>query len=86
MFCQKHHLHFVSDEVYALTSYENPDIPDPIPFVSALSLDVTALGVDPSLTHTVWSTSKDFGQSGVRMVSKSDIIHWRLRGRTDGYI
>lgn len=67
-FCKKHDLHFISDEVYALTSFESLDVPDPVPFVSALALDVKGLGCDLSKVHTVWSPSKDFGESGFRMV------------------
>ena len=77
-FCQRHSIHFISDEIYALTSYKNTDIPTPVPFVSVLSLDVVALGVDRSRVHVIWSTSKDFGQSGVRMVRKQNdnLIEW----------
>jgi len=67
-FCKKHHIHFISDEVYALTNFENPDILHPAPFVSVLSLDPDQIGADSSRVHVVWSTSKDFGQSGFRMV------------------
>jgi len=69
-FCNAHNIHFVSDEIYALTSFACPDIPNPVPFVSALSIDVEKLGCNRSRVHTIWSTSKDFGQSGVRMVVK----------------
>ena len=67
-FCQEHDIHFISDEVYAMTSFETTDLPNPEPFVSALSLDVEGLGCDLSRVHTIWSPSKDFGQSGFRMV------------------
>lgn len=71
MFCQRRNIHFISDEIYALTSCTGAYAPNPTPFVSALSLDVVRLGYDLSRVHTVWSTSKDFGQSGIRMVGKS---------------
>jgi aspartate/methionine/tyrosine aminotransferase len=67
-FCQRRNIHYISDEVYALTRIECPELLNPQPFVSALSVDVEKLGCDISRVHTVWSTSKDFGQSGVRMV------------------
>ena len=67
--CQDLNIYFISDEVYALTSFETDDIPFPIPFTSLLSLDVKGLGCDLWRAHTVWSTSKDFGQSGFRLVS-----------------
>ncbi|KAF1998234.1 PLP-dependent transferase [Amniculicola lignicola CBS 123094] len=66
-FCDNHGIHFISDEVYALSKFENPEIQDPVEFTSVLSLDLNALRVDPSRVHMVWSTSKDFGQSGFRM-------------------
>ncbi|KAL9084060.1 MAG: hypothetical protein Q9165_008261 [Trypethelium subeluteriae] len=65
-FCQRKGIHYVSDEVYALTHFQCEDLTD-IPFVSALNLDIEGLGCDRSRIHTVWSPSKDFGQSGVRM-------------------
>ena len=70
MFCTKRKIHFISDELYALTNFGTDDLPDPIPFVSALALDLEKLGCDPALTHVVWSLSKDFAANGVRMVSR----------------
>jgi aspartate/methionine/tyrosine aminotransferase len=66
-FCERRKIHFVCDEVYALSVFQSPDLPDAQPFVSVLSLDLGNLGVNPSRVHAVWSMSKDFGQSGVRM-------------------
>ncbi|KAF2795571.1 1-aminocyclopropane-1-carboxylate synthase [Melanomma pulvis-pyrius CBS 109.77] len=66
-FCKKYSIHFISDEVYALSVFESSDLPMPKPFVSALSLDLDRIGADKSRVHVVWSTSKDFGQSGFRM-------------------
>lgn len=79
-FCHNHGLHLVSDEVYAMSSFDSsPALP---PFVSALSLlanfpetDVEErhLGkvvIDPSRVHVIWSMSKDFGCSGLRMVGQ----------------
>ncbi|KAI0886469.1 1-aminocyclopropane-1-carboxylate synthase [Annulohypoxylon maeteangense] len=66
-FCAKHNLHFISDEVYALTTFHTPDLPSPTPFTSVLSLDLDAIGAAKNRVHVVWSTSKDFGQSGLRL-------------------
>ncbi|KAI1778792.1 1-aminocyclopropane-1-carboxylate synthase [Hypoxylon cercidicola] len=66
-FCKKYNLHFMSDEVYALSIFSSPDLADARPFVSVLSLDLDEIGADKSRVHMVWSTSKDFGQSGFRM-------------------
>ncbi|KAF3896639.1 hypothetical protein GTR04_1230 [Trichophyton interdigitale] len=66
-FCHGKGIHYISDEVYALSSFENPEIPDAAPFVSALQIDVAGLGCDLSRVHTFWSTSKDFGSNGFRV-------------------
>lgn len=67
-FCQQHGIHYVSDEVYALSVLAGADLEDRAPFTSALSLDLQALGCAPEYVHTIWSVSKDFGSSGIRMV------------------
>ncbi|KAL4981985.1 pyridoxal phosphate-dependent transferase [Aspergillus falconensis] len=62
-FCHAHDLHLISDEVYALSSFESHA--GLCPFVSILSLlegDAMA-----SRVHVIWSMSKDFGCSGIRM-------------------
>jgi aspartate/methionine/tyrosine aminotransferase len=77
-FCEKHDLHFVSDEIYALSIFPNPEVGKNIDFVSALSIDLDRIGVDPSRVHVVWSMSKDFGQSGFRMVNSKwlNFLSW----------
>ncbi|ROT35117.1 1-aminocyclopropane-1-carboxylate synthase C [Sodiomyces alkalinus F11] len=65
-FCQKHNIHLISDEIYALSIWENPDAPDAPPFTSTLSID-TAGRIDPSLVHVLWGMSKDFGSNGIRL-------------------
>lgn len=67
-FCHGKGIHYISDEVYALSVFENPDLPDATPFVSALEIDVKGIGCDLSRVHTFWSTSKDLGSSGYRVV------------------
>lgn len=67
-FCQERKIHFISDEVHALSSFQAWDLPDAVPFTSALQLDATSLGCDLSRVHTVWSISKDLGSSSLRMV------------------
>lgn len=66
-FCERVDIHFISDEVYALSVFQAADLPDAQPFVSTLSLDLHKLKVNPPRVHVVWSMSKDFGQSGVRL-------------------
>lgn len=67
-FCQRHGIHYISDEVYALSVFHNADSASGPSFVSALSLDLQAIGCAPEYVHTIWSVSKDFGASGIRMV------------------
>lgn len=74
-FCEKHDLHLISDEIYALSTYESEDMPRPMPFVSLLSLDFEAMEVSPARAHVIWSVSKDFGCSGFRLVRQSLAIY-----------
>ncbi|KAK0739372.1 aminotransferase GliI [Apiosordaria backusii] len=61
-FCARHNLHFISDEVYALSQLANCTTE----FVSALSLDTQAAGAE-GLVHVLYSLSKDFGFNGLRI-------------------
>ncbi|GAA5991186.1 hypothetical protein JCM10908_006577 [Rhodotorula pacifica] len=66
-FAEKHNLHLIVDEIYALSTYES-DHPDPQPFVSVLSLDpLVDAGCNPSRIHCVYGPSKDFGINGLRL-------------------
>ena len=67
-FCQRRDIHFISDEVFALSTFESADQPNATPFVSALAIDPSALGCDPWRIHIVWSMSKDLGCSGIKIV------------------
>lgn len=67
-FCQRREIHLISDEVYGMTTFSCAEISDPAPFISALSLDASALRCDRSRIHTIWGIGKDFGASGSRMV------------------
>ncbi|RFN50455.1 hypothetical protein FIE12Z_5319 [Fusarium flagelliforme] len=66
-FCQRHQLHLISDEVYALSVWKN-DESRALPFTSCLSIDPTGI-IDPSLITVVWGVSKDFGSNGLRLGS-----------------
>ncbi|KAM0272615.1 hypothetical protein ACHAQH_008606 [Verticillium albo-atrum] len=65
-FCQKYSLHLLSDEIYALSVWDNPDAADAPEFASALSIDTNDL-IDPDLVHVLWGMSKDFGSNGIRL-------------------
>ena len=83
VFCQERGLHLLVDEVYALSEFGGDGDSvnsgaDGERFVSTLAAigqfpDGAVAGssgpvMDPSRLHVVWSMSKDFGSSGVRMV------------------
>ena len=75
--CQKHRVHLLSDEIYALSVWKNNEdsSPPPTEFVSALSVESTGI-IDPSLIHILWGMSKDFGANGIRigaLISQSNI-------------
>ena len=56
-FCQERQIHFISDEIYALSVWEEPSVAHHTPFTSALSIDMTDL-IDPALVHVLWGMSK----------------------------
>lgn len=64
-FAEKHNLHLISDEIYALSVFDTPDNPS-TPFVSLLSIDPAEVGCDPSRLHVIYGASKDFGANGLR--------------------
>ncbi|PMD40867.1 putative aspartate aminotransferase [Hyaloscypha variabilis F] len=64
-FCQKHDLHLISDEVYALSVYPTSE-PDPTPFTSVLTLDSSSL-IDQDKLHVLYGMSKDFAAAGLRL-------------------
>ncbi|KAG5660731.1 hypothetical protein KAF25_003337 [Fusarium avenaceum] len=66
--CQKYKVHFISDEIYALSVWANTvdQHPPAVPFESALSIDTTGI-IDPGLVHVLWGMSKDFGANGIRV-------------------
>ncbi|KAI1010780.1 hypothetical protein LB503_005394 [Fusarium chuoi] len=66
--CQTYKVHFISDEIYALSVWPNTvdQLPPPIPFESAFSIDTTGI-IDPERLHVLWGMSKDFGANGIRV-------------------
>ena len=69
--CEKYDAHFVSDEIYALSVWENSvDVdgssPTKMPFDSCLAIN-TGDVIDRSRIHAVWGMSKDFGANGLRL-------------------
>jgi aspartate/methionine/tyrosine aminotransferase len=80
-FCEAHNIHFISDEIYALSNfgatrcgqYTNSDtvVGLETKFTSVLSIDLKRLGVDQARVHVAYSISKDLGSSGVRLVCRN---------------
>ncbi|KAI0439039.1 aminotransferase GliI-like protein [Xylaria telfairii] len=66
-FCQRHNLHLISDEVFALSEHGSADLRQPRKFTSALAIDAAAHGCDATRTHVIWSMSKDLGATGARL-------------------
>ncbi|KAE8411907.1 pyridoxal phosphate-dependent transferase [Aspergillus pseudocaelatus] len=66
--CQKHGVHLISDEIYALSvwRYGQDGATRMEGFTSVLSIDHEGL-IDPKLVHVLWGVSKDFGANGVRL-------------------
>ncbi|KAL1853132.1 hypothetical protein VTK73DRAFT_9083 [Phialemonium thermophilum] len=64
-FCQRHQIHFVSDEIYALSVFDSGES-DTLPFTSVLSIDPTGI-IDTDLVHVTYGMSKDYGCAGLRV-------------------
>lgn len=62
-FVTKHKLHFISDEIYALSQFKDTLDGQKANFVSVTSLDIP----DPSRVHVLWGLSKDFCMNGFRI-------------------
>ncbi|KAF3388834.1 1-aminocyclopropane-1-carboxylate synthase 2 [Penicillium rolfsii] len=62
-FCQKHDLHYISDEVYALSVHR----PYPAGFTSFASVLEVRESHMSDRTHVLYSLSKDFGCNGMRL-------------------
>lgn len=56
-FCSRNGLHLISDEIYALSVWDNPRLPNAPGFRSVLSINQEGI-IDPSFVHTVWGLSK----------------------------
>lgn len=66
--CQKHKVHLVSDEIYALSVFRTSGAPDEkIESFTSLSSIPTDGIIDASLTHVLYGISKDFGANGIRL-------------------
>ncbi|KAF4831762.1 putative aminotransferase aclI [Colletotrichum siamense] len=55
--CQKYNLHILSDEIYGLSCWENPETPEAPGFHSVLSINPHGI-INPALVHVLWGISK----------------------------
>ncbi|WVN87327.1 uncharacterized protein L203_102505 [Cryptococcus depauperatus CBS 7841] len=87
-FCEERDLHLVSDEIYAMSVYENTSFKDALPFTSMMSLDIEKeIGIrfDKARLHIVYGMSKDFCANGLRvgsLVSQSNPFLIRVMSNT----
>ncbi|RDW75299.1 hypothetical protein BP6252_06441 [Coleophoma cylindrospora] len=65
LFCSKYSLHLISDEIYALCTFEVEGATR-TPFTSLLSIDLTGL-IRKDFVHVLYGMSKDFGAAGLRL-------------------
>ncbi|KAL8950096.1 MAG: hypothetical protein Q9222_003841 [Ikaeria aurantiellina] len=63
--CQRHRIHLISDEIYAMSIYSTPSNTSSTPFTSVLAIDTTGL-IDANLLHVLYGASKDFSSNGLR--------------------
>lgn len=56
-FCQKQQLHLISDEIFALSVWDNVDFPNAVGFTSVSSISTRGI-IDPGLVHILWGMSK----------------------------
>ena len=72
-FCNKHAIHLISDEIYALSTYTLGSGPESTasaptePFRSILSIPNAVTHIDPSLLHVLYGMSKDLAAGGLRV-------------------
>ncbi|KAH6892752.1 pyridoxal phosphate-dependent transferase [Coprinopsis sp. MPI-PUGE-AT-0042] len=87
-FAEKHNIHLISDEIYALSTFASSDIPNPEPFASILATNLDevqlpdsdvkedsqpAISVNPQRIHMIYGMSKDFDSNGLRV----GVLHTR---------
>ncbi|KAL4910726.1 hypothetical protein BDW74DRAFT_141733 [Aspergillus multicolor] len=64
-FCNRHQLHLISDEIYALCVFDSGNL-DAVPFTSVLSLATPDI-IHPNLVHVLYGFSKDFASGGLHI-------------------
>ncbi|KAH8725434.1 putative aspartate aminotransferase [Phaeosphaeriaceae sp. PMI808] len=65
-FCAENSLHLISDEIYALSVFSNPQNPNCVPFTSVLSINPTGI-INRNYLHVTYGLSKDFASAGLKI-------------------
>ncbi|KAK5734937.1 hypothetical protein LTR17_008570 [Elasticomyces elasticus] len=65
-FCEKHSLHYLSDEIYANSVFVNDQYPKATAFHSVLSINLDDV-IRPHLIHVLYGAAKDFCANGLRL-------------------
>lgn len=68
-FCNQRGIHLISDEIYALSTYEinDPNAAPTVPFRSILTIPNIVSHIDPALLHVLYGMSKDLAAGGLRI-------------------
>jgi 1-aminocyclopropane-1-carboxylate synthase len=72
-FCEKHAIHLISDEIYALSTYSIDTLEsassgsEVVPFNSILTIPNAATHIDPARLHVLYGMSKDLAGGGLRI-------------------
>ncbi|KAF3059812.1 1-aminocyclopropane-1-carboxylate synthase 1 [Daldinia childiae] len=74
-FCGQHDLHLICDEIFAMSVYDNPEVPDAVPFTSVLALNLDD-NINPQKVHVAYGMGKDFCAAGFRL----GVLHSRNEG------
>ncbi|EGX50052.1 hypothetical protein AOL_s00076g403 [Orbilia oligospora ATCC 24927] len=65
-FCEKHDIHLIADEIYAMSIFRTSSNNDAVEFQSVLSINMEDI-VDPMRVHVLYGMSKDFSSNGLRL-------------------
>lgn len=65
-FCGRNNLHLISDEVFAISVYENSQAANITPFTSLLEMNLDD-SIDPHLVHVAYGMGKDFCAAGLHL-------------------
>jgi aspartate/methionine/tyrosine aminotransferase len=80
-FCQESEIHFISDEIYALSVFETANNKGAFGFTSAFSIETEGV-IAKERCHIIYGMSKDFAANGLRMgvlISKSEPVLYSMR-------